>query len=163
MDAYQSKPLDRETLARCLSRLLDDDEIQESSPAQVPLRPADSAPSSATESATPVDWRKIEQAADGDSSFTTELVNAFVGSSREALRQIEGALAVNDLEGVQRAAHSLKGASASIGALTTRTLAANLETAAKGRYASEVALLYEALRNEVMRANEFLQEKMAAA
>ncbi|HYM34232.1 MAG TPA: response regulator, partial [Steroidobacteraceae bacterium] len=160
MDAYQSKPLDRNALAQCMSRLLDDGvstDADASDHNNVRAR-HDKGPD-----VIPVEWDKIEQSAEGDAEFAMELVNAFASSSSDALRQIETALVGNDLSAVQRAAHSLKGASASIGAMTTRMLAANLEMAAKENRASEVALLFEALRSEVKRANEFMQQKLAAA
>ena len=108
----------------------------------------------------PVDWRKIDEATGGDHEFASELINTFVGSSKQSLSQIESALAVQDLSAAQRAAHSLKGAAGSLGATASRLLAANLENAAKDGNASEATLILEALRIEVARASEVMQDKL---
>jgi CheY-like chemotaxis protein len=156
MDAYQSKPLDRESLSQCLNKLLDDHAEDSTSPPSIPpLTPHDDG--------EPVDWRKIDEATGGDSDFAVELVATFVGSSKQSLAQIEAALAAQDLPAAQRAAHSLKGAAGSLGATTSRVLAANLESAAKAGRASEATLIFEALRLEVARASEFMQDKLDAA
>ena len=157
MDAYQSKPLDRESLGQCLQRIFEDVEENETVQEEIPReRPQ-------TLDGIPVDWRKIDEAAGGDSEFALELVNTFVGSSDESIQQIATALAAQDLPAAQRAAHSLKGAAGSLGAMTSRLLAANLETAAKEGSMSEATLIFEALRNEVARAKEYMQGRVDAA
>jgi HPt (histidine-containing phosphotransfer) domain-containing protein len=113
--------------------------------------------------AVPVEWARIEETADGDREFAQELVATFAGSSNEAIAQIAAALAANDIAAVQRAAHSLKGATGSMGAMISHKLAADLEEAAKGGNISKSELLFDALRNEIARANEYMHEKLAAA
>jgi two-component system, sensor histidine kinase and response regulator len=168
MDAYQSKPLDRDKLAKCLATLLpEQNEPEADAPSKE--RATDSIATPGIENAArnseaaPVDWNKIEQAAGGDNEFALELADTFAQSSRQAIERIESALASNDIAAVQRAAHSIKGAAGSIGAVTSRTLAANLEDAAKANDAAKATLLFTALKNEVRRANEFLHEKLDAA
>jgi PAS domain S-box-containing protein len=156
MDAYQSKPLDRELLSQCLNRLFDE-EVAEGAV----VKPA--VEITAPPSTEPVDWRKIDEATGGDNQFALELINTFAGSSKLSLTQIEAALASQDLPAVQRAAHSLKGAAGSLGATTARLLAANLEAAAKSGNRSEAALIFEALRLEVARANDYMHDKVDAA
>jgi HPt (histidine-containing phosphotransfer) domain-containing protein len=92
-----------------------------------------------------------------------ELIDTFAESSKQSIEQIATALAANDIATVQRAAHSLKGASGSIGATTSRMLAAELEDAAKNNNTAQVALLFEALRSEIARANEYMHDKLSAA
>jgi CheY-like chemotaxis protein len=157
MDAYQSKPLARESLGQCLNKLLDGHIVSEQNSPENPI--AQVAPTDAA----PVDWRKVDEATGGDSQFAMELVNTFVGSSNESLQQIEVALAAQNMPAAQRAAHSLKGAAGSLGASTSRLLAANLESAARDGKVSEAALIFEALRLEVARASEFMQDKLDAA
>jgi CheY-like chemotaxis protein/HPt (histidine-containing phosphotransfer) domain-containing protein len=170
MDAYQSKPLDREKLAKCLATLLpeqseNDAEISAGAPQPETSGASSVAAASTTRSAdaAPVDWDKIEQAAGGDNEFALELAGTFAQSSSQAIERIESALASNDIAGVQRAAHSIKGAAGSIGAVTSRTLAANLEDAARTNDAAKASLLFAALKNEIARANEYLHDKLDAA
>jgi len=154
MDAYQSKPLDRDLLMQCLNKFLVD------APAAISSTPSKAA---TIISDTPIEWEKVEQATGGDNEFALELIDAFATSSKQSLVQIQTALAVNDIAAIQRAAHSLKGAAGSIGAMTSRLLAANLEDAAKNNNTAQAALLFEALRHEIARANEYLHDKLDAA
>jgi HPt (histidine-containing phosphotransfer) domain-containing protein len=123
---------------------------------------AQSAPAP-TQAVVPVEWQRIEETADGDREFAIELVATFADSSNEAIAQIAAALASNDIAAVQRAAHSLKGATGSMGAMTSNRLAADLEDAAKNGNASKAALLFDALRSEIARANEYMHDKLVAA
>jgi CheY-like chemotaxis protein/HPt (histidine-containing phosphotransfer) domain-containing protein len=167
MDAYQSKPLDRDLLMQCLSKLLDlNTEPDMSSKAEmIAAQGAHSTQPtpSVTKAVVPVEWQRIEETVDGDKEFAIELVTTFADSSNQAIAQITAALASNDNAAVQLAAHSLKGASGSMGAMTAHKLAADLEDAAKNGNASKATLLFEALRNEIARANEYMQDKLAAA
>jgi PAS domain S-box-containing protein len=189
MDAYQSKPLDRALLLQCLTRFLEDPapgknpgsngalqvEHKSDPPSFIqsnrstnhrefkPELIMQNAEPAAPSAAVPVEWERIEQTADGDKEFAQELVETYAASSQESIDQIAAALAINDIAAVQRAAHSLKGASGSMGALTAHAIAADLEETAKSGNASKAALLFAALRGEVMRANEYMHEKLDAA
>lgn len=68
----------------------------------------------------------------GDSELLTTLYRVFLGDLPKKLVAIDEAAADNDLNALQRSAHSLKGASATIGADALREAAFNLEMAAKG-------------------------------
>ncbi|MBC7983499.1 MAG: response regulator [Candidatus Obscuribacterales bacterium] len=172
MDAYQSKPLDRNLLQQCLQKWLDASTDNVATVAQASsetvnaiisreVTPTLTPPPSAV--AEPVDWNKIDETCDGDVEFALELASTFAESGEQSLQQIKEALAANDLTAAQRAAHSLKGASGSIGANVVRAVAADLEIAAKRGDASTAALLFDALRSEISRANQFLSHKLKAA
>ena len=75
-------------------------------------------------------WNKafaLEQTA-GDEELLQELLVLFKDSSASDLEQLRQAVANEDAEGVMRAAHSLKGASASLGVEGIRQLATEMET-----------------------------------
>jgi PAS domain S-box-containing protein len=169
MDAYQSKPLDRGLLIQCLNKYLGEDapgvtQEKKAEPTSAPpTKTTDKSPPSSNETASPVEWGMIEQVSGGDNEFAKELVGTFAESSKESIDEIRGALAATDLIATQRAAHSLKGSAGSVGAMTARTLAANLEDAARNQNASEAALLFEALRDEISRATEYMQGRLNAA
>jgi HPt (histidine-containing phosphotransfer) domain-containing protein len=107
--------------------------------------------------------RRAGGTCDGDKEFASELIGTFETSSEQSLQQIQAALASNDLAAAQRAAHSLKGAAGSIGAMIARGVAADLEDAAKDGDSGKAALLLDALRGEIARANEYLHRKLEAA
>jgi CheY-like chemotaxis protein/HPt (histidine-containing phosphotransfer) domain-containing protein len=180
MDAYQSKPLDRDLLQQCLDDLLSDTNTapeidSHSDPGTDTRADTPSVDELATKSDShsmsnsnhgnepPVDWSKIAETAGDDVEFAQELVQTFGESSAQSIAQIANGLAANDLDTVRKAAHSLKGASASMGAMTARTLASSLEESAKANNASACALHFEALRAAVKRAEEYMHERVNAA
>lgn len=78
-------------------------------------------------------WNKafaLEQTG-GDEELLEELLVLFRDSSVSDYAQLQQAVAVNDAEGVMRAAHSLKGAAASLGIEGIRLLALNMEADAR--------------------------------
>ena len=160
MDAYQSKPLDRALLQQCLNKFLGDVPAQSAAKESPTAAVVTNAQHS---NAEPVDWNRLDETCDGDKEFASELISTFETSGEQSLQQIQEALASNDLAAVQRAAHSLKGAAGSIGAMIARSVAADLEDAAKDGDSGKAALLLDALRGEIARANEYLHRKLEAA
>jgi len=78
-------------------------------------------------------WKRefaLEQTA-GDEELLEELLTLFKDSSAQDYEQLCQAAASGDAEGVIAAAHSLKGASASLGIEGVRLLALEMETAAR--------------------------------
>ena len=149
MDAYQSKPLDRQRLQECLEALL----------ARVPAPAAllDVAPSLDPATTRPVDWSRVEQASGGDREFAAELSATFVASAAQLLQQIDAALQQHDCASLQRAAHSLKGAAASIGATLCQALAGSLESGAHEQDWSRSRQLAGQLHAAVETAGRFLK------
>jgi signal transduction histidine kinase/CheY-like chemotaxis protein len=159
MDAFLTKPLKRSDLAQALARFLGDD------PAVADALTADRAAaandSQTLRAASPVDWDGFMAVADGDPVFAQELVQLFVDSGDTALRDISLALGIGDLAAVERAAHSLKGSSASIHAVFASTAAGDLEAAAKAGATGEVAALARRLQDEAEQAAAFLRSRLA--
>ena len=78
-------------------------------------------------------WNKafaLEQT-DGDEELLEELLVLFKDSAASDVEQLQQAVATNDPAGVVRAAHSLKGASASLGIEGIRQLAMTMESDAR--------------------------------
>jgi HPt (histidine-containing phosphotransfer) domain-containing protein len=78
-------------------------------------------------------WNKafaLEQTA-GDEELLEELLVLFKDSSTSDLEQLRHALSIEDASGVVRAAHSLKGAAASLGIEGIRQLTMAMETDAR--------------------------------
>ena len=67
----------------------------------------------------------------GDTAFLETLLSVFLEDLPSKLTAIEGALAEPDMPVLQRTAHSLKGASATVGALALRESAFAMETAGR--------------------------------
>ncbi len=64
-------------------------------------------------------------------AFLAELIDTYLADSPELIEQMRAGLAASDLEGVRRAAHSLKSNSASFGATRLAGAARELEMIAK--------------------------------
>ncbi len=160
MDDYLTKPLDRARLAETLERHLAPGSeragVEEcADPAAQPaVGPAASLDA-------PVDWVQFMAAADGDREFAQELVQLFIDSGDAALRDIRAALDRGDLPAAGRAAHSFKGSSANIRAQSAAAAAARLEEAARIGDTDRMPQLERQLRDEALRAREYLRARRA--
>jgi two-component system sensor histidine kinase/response regulator len=95
----------------------------------------------------PIDPARFKEVTMGDPELARGLVATFVESGRRALADVAAGLANRDIALVKRAAHTLKGASANMGAGFLRDAASDLERAA-------AADSHEALREASRRAAE---------
>ena len=68
----------------------------------------------------------------GDPEFLVEVVEAFLGDSPPRLQTLRASLEGGDAEAIGRAAHSLKGSCASLGAAQMAALCARLEAMGRG-------------------------------
>jgi CheY-like chemotaxis protein len=65
--------------------------------------------------------------ADGNPDFERELLHMFVRNSQDQIKQLQQAIATDNLQQVEHIAHYLKGASANVGAKLIHTASAQLE------------------------------------
>lgn len=87
----------------------------------------------------------------GDREFLLTLLDVYREDLPEKLSSIRTALAGSDMDTAQRSAHSLKGASATVGATAMRETAFALETSAKEGDAALSARLAEFLEKQAAR------------
>ncbi|MEW5884944.1 MAG: Hpt domain-containing protein [Armatimonadota bacterium] len=78
-----------------------------------------------------VDWGFLQEITDADASFQRELVQEFCGQAEMLGERIKDAVVAKDAEALQRAAHSLKGSAASVGATDLCETAASLDERAR--------------------------------
>jgi signal transduction histidine kinase/DNA-binding NarL/FixJ family response regulator len=107
MDGYISKPVTAERIAEVLLQARGP--RAERASQQMP-READ------TERLSPMDVRRLREISGGDAGVEKDLIETFLESGEELLVALEAALRQGDLAGLQRLAHTLKGASANMGA-----------------------------------------------
>jgi signal transduction histidine kinase/CheY-like chemotaxis protein len=115
MDDYVAKPVRREELEAAINRVL----------SQAP-RTVETPPPVATP-APLLDQAGALERLGGDVALLTELVSLFLQDAPKLIAEIHSALAQQDADALRRAAHSLKGASAYIGATTASEIAYRLE------------------------------------
>jgi two-component system sensor histidine kinase/response regulator len=153
MDDFLTKPLDvarlRDVLDRFGLHAADWDENVRSS----------SAASPTTNEATPLDWRRIDEVADGDNDFANELVATFLDSAREALDEASAAWQQHDRAALARAAHKLKGASGNVGAHRMQSLSLALETDADQGSVESIESALAALLTEEASVRMYVQQR----
>jgi histidine phosphotransfer protein HptB len=74
------------------------------------------------------DYVKALDLTEGDEDLLRELIGLFKEESTELMGQLESAVASGDCDSVRKAAHRLKGASASVGGVKIAATARMLET-----------------------------------
>jgi len=158
MDAHLSKPLNRELLGTCLETFF------KTQTPQTVSAPSSVAPVALTPPETDlqrVDLQALGALVDGDPQFERELISDYISTATTLLHSIASAAARNDWDAVMQAAHSLKGASASMHATASAALASRLESAVKAGETAALTGLLDQLRSEVAQAICFLQQRLA--
>lgn len=88
------------------------------------------------------DWQQLRQLAGEDPDFEAELLSIFLKDAKSRLKALGAAIEAHDAAAVEEIAHSLRGASANVGASALARSAQQLEHAARtGQMDSTAALL----------------------
>jgi HPt (histidine-containing phosphotransfer) domain-containing protein len=93
---------------------------------------------------------------DGGNTFLREIVGLFLEDTPQRIAEIDRFLAVGDTATLVRAAHTIKGASANVGAAALRAAAERLEHRAKNDGLADVATLIVELKTEFANASTAL-------
>lgn|GEM_PF-3194214 len=108
-----------------------------------------------------VDWGFLQEITDADASFQRELVQEFCGQAEMLGERIKDAVVTKDAEALQRAAHSLKGSAASVGAIDLCEAAANLDESARRAdfdgAVERVAALHDSLHGTLKEMKEWIK------
>jgi CheY-like chemotaxis protein/HPt (histidine-containing phosphotransfer) domain-containing protein len=142
MDDYLAKPVRAETLLAVLERWVVAEPVA-----------ADDAPA-------PLDAEQFEAMRDldgGDGELLRLLANEFLNDARRQLEMLRQAVGGSDPETVERAAHSLKGASSAIGAFGLSELCAQLELLGRGRTLDDGSSLVGRIDHELTRVKDALE------
>ncbi len=144
MDDYLTKPLDINKLGALLAHWLPTPAAQtamasvdgKSAASDAPTAEAtggasDETPRPNAGGPQAVDLRSMSQLCGDDSDLVREMLLDFVSVSREVLRSLETALALEDAAGVKAGAHNLKGSSRTAGANPLADACRQLELAAQ--------------------------------
>jgi CheY-like chemotaxis protein/HPt (histidine-containing phosphotransfer) domain-containing protein len=164
MDDFISKPVNADHLRAALSRWVGAAWI-----APEPASPAVAAPDTEADPITPsrfpgaragvIDFEQLSDSACGSQEFERELVNDFTSCSTQRLAELRAALAERQPGDIEHAAHALKGASRTMGAVRMGDTAARIEVmAAEGQV--QLGELIEQLAREFSEARETLEEHL---
>lgn len=86
--------------------------------------------------------------ADDEPDFLTEIIDTFLEDGPKRLEAIQEAISLGDAEQLHRLAHSFKGASSSLGALSFSSMCGQLEAAGRSGALPEAKQLFSTLRSE---------------
>ncbi len=134
MDAHLGKPIEPAQLIETLSRF---------------LKTHGAAP--------PIDRKALRELTGGDAEFERELAETFVSSGDQCLAEIMAALKIGDFDTVRKRAHSLKGASANIHAVSLSQAASSLENAVRENCVPAVGGLVADLSEKLAAVNAELR------
>ncbi len=170
MDDYLAKPITLGALQNVLSRFLDflpaetqtDEAAKGTQPAPDPpsLPTMVPLPNNTGNGQEPVlfDPARLRAIDGGDRTFMNEILNLFLADTASRLEATRQAVEQSDADRIRREAHTIKGASANIGAMALREAAFALETAARDGDSSTCGELLARVTFEFQRLGEHLRE-----
>jgi two-component system sensor histidine kinase/response regulator len=151
MDDYITKPVRLETIAAALERwICPADETTDESIAR--------AEESASE---PLDYSQIEllrSLDDGDGAVLGEIIDQYLTQTAEGRAQLDQILGAGDTHALERAAHTLKGASSNVGATVLAEVCAMMELQGRSARIDGVAALLERFDVEYARVRQALTQ-----
>jgi two-component system sensor histidine kinase/response regulator len=150
MDEVMAKPIDRERLTDILDRYVP---AVGSLTGRHVVRPAPRPTGKQSE----ISLARLRELAADDAVFARGLAASFVDSVGKALADIKTGLAAGDLGLVQRAAHTLVGSSANMGASRLQAMATAIEASARKRDGAAVAELLGGARARLDTVREELE------
>lgn len=153
---YLTKPIDRKKLVETLAKYIPE-QTQKQSPEIVKTKLPDIQDKPQenimqNNELTPVvtgeielDWNLLAERI-GDEELIDEIIPVFLKDNTERMQLLAEAVRKNDSKEVNFFAHSLKGASGTIGASKISDLAKNLETAGRNQQTEQYAPLFEQIK-----------------
>ncbi|WP_427852190.1 ATP-binding protein [Stenotrophomonas acidaminiphila] len=154
MDDYLSKPISREGLQACLLRWCGATAAADEAPPQAAPAQVEEAPASAVQATTlPVlDREVLDELREIAGAETATIIDVFLDDTTPLVRQLQEAAVAPDLEQLRELAHSLKSASANVGALALSAAARRVELAARAGKLERPAVMVALIIAEFARA-----------
>nr|WP_083490153.1 hybrid sensor histidine kinase/response regulator [Stenotrophomonas daejeonensis] len=162
MDDYLSKPIVRDNLQACLQRWCQGSATPPPAsvvpaPAPIPVQAAAPAPTeenaNAQAAAPPILDREIlDELREIAGNETATIIDVFLDDSTPLVRRLQEAAVAPDLEQLRELAHSLKSASANVGALALSAAARRVELAARTGVLDRPAVMVALIIAEFARA-----------
>lgn len=160
---YIPKPIDRKMLVDTLIRYLPAGEAGRSRVAVKHQQASDSlsgtglSAEALANTEVGINWQLLMERV-GSEELVDEIIPIFIKDNSERMRVLSQAVEKNDIGEIKFYAHSLKGASATIGAVGISELSRQLEAAARESDSSGCKPLFEELKVRFARLVEFLSK-----
>lgn len=156
MDEYIAKPIRIAVLRDKVATVLNARDVAEPNSEPTEEEPIEEA----VAETDAIDWDHAFLTVGGDAELLCELLGVYLGETADLMAQLQAAIKREDYEHIKRAAHTLKGASLSVGAVQTSQLAFYLECLSIEEMPNAPSL-YENLQASVERAVAAADEFMA--
>jgi two-component system, sensor histidine kinase and response regulator len=106
---------------------------------------------------TPIlDLRYLIEVCDGDATFIRDIIADYLSEMPKYLAELDAAVTGEGAGGMVRPAHTIKGASANVGAVRVRDTADRLESLAKRGTIEGSNMLIRLLHNEIDRVKDLV-------
>ena len=105
------------------------------------------------------DWQQLKQLAGEDTAFEAELLEMFLKDAEMSQRAWEFAIASRSVQTIEEIAHSLRGASANVGACALALSARQLEHAARSGHLADAQNLLQQLHTHCQRIRVHLRSQ----
>ncbi len=102
------------------------------------------------------DWQQLRQLAGGDAGFELEPMAIFLEDTEESLKQLEQAIAAQNIPAIIDLAHTVRGSSANVGARALARAARKLEQVTHSSQLSDT--LAETFPDPFLEANQLLSQ-----
>ncbi len=126
---------------------------------------ADRQPEDEAKVIAPIDPRVLqnleELQVEGETSIVGNIISAYLSGSQPLVTQLRKMLLENDLEALQKTAHSLKSSSANVGAIRLSTMSKELEMKCKNKHLGNIDNLVASIETEFPRVKEALIMEVA--
>jgi CheY-like chemotaxis protein/HPt (histidine-containing phosphotransfer) domain-containing protein len=157
MDDYVTKPISPEALAEALDRWLPREDAVP--PAHAPAGPGAAAPANAGGAEAPVfDSAGMMARLMDDEELARIVVDGFLEDAPRLIEALRNCLGAGDAPGAIRQAHTIKGASATVGGEALRAVALEMEKAAMAGDFEAVAARLPDLESEFGRLREAMSD-----
>ncbi len=153
MDEYIAKPVDIGVLSETLERWMD----EQVEPMDVQNATGSAGSVEVLDAEVLASLRELQ--ADDDPDFVAELIDVFLEDSPARLRDIRAAAAEGDADRLVRAAHTLKSASANVGAARVSDVCARIEDRGKMGDLADAMAMVQAVEAEFERAAHALMHE----
>jgi two-component system sensor histidine kinase/response regulator len=156
MDDYITKPVRTETVAAVLERWVSAHPVAADPVAAAPDVVSPTPEESAGAALDPAQVELLRSLDDGDGSLLGEIIEQYLAQTTEGRAELEHHLADGDAEAFGRVAHTLKGASANVGATVLSVVCGEMESLGKATPLGDVGALVERFDAEFARVRDAL-------
>jgi two-component system sensor histidine kinase/response regulator len=157
MDDYLTKPIRPDALAETLTRWITGEDKTTAATGAEPIISGDDA--AQLDAARLSMLRDLD---DGDGVLLASIADEFLAEAQRQLELLGEALAEGDPQTVERAAHSIKGSSANLGAARLAELTGHLEALGRAKALGGAATVFDDVTVELERVRVALTQVLAA-